>query len=209
MIGTPGRRGPGRRTRAPRRGDRWSARRSIGLRRVHRRAATDRDDDRVRPGRSRGGVAAPRSTVEAPGFGSTSAKMPVAMPCAARGRRGSGSTIPTASHARIGHDEGAGAAGRGDASRESLDRPDPEQDPVAQRSSRTTDRRACAISDLDARRRCWCRAGPSASAGSRAAWNQRSVVDAVGVVEDPDLVEVALVRVGDRVRASAGARHRT
>ena len=31
------------------------------------------------------------------------------------------------------------------------------------------------------------------------AWNQRSVVAPVGVVEDPDLVEVALVGVGDRV----------
>ena len=40
---------------------------------------------------------------------------------------------PGRSHARIGHHEDARSAGRGDHLGESLDLPDPEQDPVAQR----------------------------------------------------------------------------
>ena len=48
--------------------------------------------------------------------------------------------------ARIGHDEDARAAGRGDHLGESLDRPDPEQDPVAQRHLEASGRRAVPIS---------------------------------------------------------------
>ena len=152
-------------------------------------------------------ASAPRSTVEAPGFGSTSAKTAgLEAGCGEHAEDAVDDARPA--DARVGHHEHPRATGRGDHLGESLDRADPEQDPVAQddlelavgqRASPRRSRRPC---------RSRCRGGPSASAGSRTAWNHRSVVAPVGVLEDPDLVEVALVGVGDRVRRPRGARHR-
>ena len=101
------------------------------LGRVHRRAAADRHDDRAATARSRAARRAPRSTVEAPGFGSTSAKTAVSTPAAAS-TPSTRSMTPDPRDARVGHDEHARAAGRGDHLGESLDRADPELDPVAQ-----------------------------------------------------------------------------
>ena len=100
------------------------------LGRVHRRAAADRHDDRAVSPKSRS-AAAPRSTVEAPGFGSTSAKTAVSRPAAAS-TPSTRSMTPDPTDARVGHHEDPRATGRGDHLGESLDRADPEQDPVAQ-----------------------------------------------------------------------------
>ena len=141
-------------------------------------------------------AAAPRSTVEAPGFGSTSSKT-AGLETGRREHAEDPVDDARAADARIGHDEDARATGRGDHLGEPLDRTDPEEDAIAQddldlpigepgHATSTT------VSVEVSRRTVSQRRQPKA-------WNQRSVVDAVGVVEDPDLVEVALVRVGDRV----------
>ena len=87
--------------------------------------------------------------------------------------------------------------------------PTPKHDPVAQDRSRSGGRRGA----VTAGPRGPCRSTVSRRTVSQrrqpAAWNQRSVVDAVRVLEHPDLVEVALVGVGDPVAGPAAARRRT
>ena len=158
--------GPGRRTRAPRPAGRWPPARSMRLGRVHRRSAADRHDDRARQPERRAGAAAPRSTVAAAGFGSTSSKT-AGREAGRRERVDDRIDDPGPPDARIGHDEGARAAGRGDHLGESLDRPDPEQDPVAQDHLELAVGQARHRDDLERPCRSRCRAGPSASAGSR------------------------------------------
>ncbi len=132
---------------------------------VHRGAATDRHDDRALQAEGES-AAAPRSTVEAAGFGSTSSNTAVSRP--ALGQHGEDAIDDAgAADARIGHDEDPRATGRGDQLGESRDRADPEVHPVAQHDLDLAIGEAGHVSDLDDLVDRWCRAGRSASAGSR------------------------------------------
>ena len=112
-------------------------------------------------------------------------------------------TIRRRADARIGHDEDPRATGRGDHLGESLDRARPRTGPGCAASSRSDGRRARAMPadldhDIDAGVAADRQPAPAAGRVEPALGRH-----AVGVLEDPDLVEVALVGVGRSSRASA------
>ena len=178
-----------------------------GLGGVHRRAATDRDDDRAAEPEGRAAPRAPRSTVEAPGFGSTLGEHGRLH---ARRRQARQHPVDDAgAHARRGPSRRRRARRRPPRPTSGSRSIAPTPNRTRLRSTISIDRSASRVTPAPpAPCRSRCRAGPSASAGSRRVEPALGRL-AVGVVEDPDLVEVALVGVGDRSRARVAARRRT
>ena len=168
------------------------------------------DDDGLRRARRR---AAPRCRVgsmDAPGLGSTSAKTPASRPAVVEDAEDAIDDAGTLRRPGRVTTKTRRPADRGDHLGECLDRPDAEQHAVAQRHLEVErsgerwrhQRTSSTVSVVVSRRTVSQRRQPNA-------WNQRSVVDAVRVLEDPDLVEVALVGVRDRSRGRPAARRRT